>query len=92
MVLAPGSGEDGLMKNTGFSNNELATSARPLAPTAQVKPTAAKRGTWRDEVARTAYFIYLNRGCPQGQDMQHWLAAEARMTAPAKASAEAVSR
>ena len=92
MVLAPDSGQDDLMKNTGFSNNELSTSARTLAPTPQVKPTAVKLDTWRDEVARTAYFIYLNRGCPQGQDVQHWLAAEARMTAPAKAGAESVSQ
>lgn len=30
----------------------------------------------RDEVARKAYSIYQARGCPQGQDLQHWLEAE----------------
>jgi len=30
-------------------------------------------------VAKVAYFIYLNQGCPQGQDMHHWLEAEAQV-------------
>ena len=32
----------------------------------------------RDEVATKAYYIYLNRGCPQGQDQVHWFEAEAQ--------------
>jgi hypothetical protein len=35
----------------------------------------------RDEVARKAYDIYLKEGCPQGRDVQHWLEAEAKMSA-----------
>jgi hypothetical protein len=34
-----------------------------------------------DEVARRAYFIYLNEGSPQGRDVDHWLAAEAELIA-----------
>jgi hypothetical protein len=34
-----------------------------------------------DEVARRAYFSYLNEGSPQGRDVQHWLAAEAELIA-----------
>ena len=34
-----------------------------------------------DEVARRAYFSYLNEGSPQGRDVQHWLAAEAHLIA-----------
>ena len=34
-----------------------------------------------DEVARRAYFSYVNQGAPQGQDVQHWLAAEAELLA-----------
>jgi hypothetical protein len=34
-----------------------------------------------DEVARRAYFTYLNEGSPQGRDVQHWLAAEAELIA-----------
>jgi hypothetical protein len=34
-----------------------------------------------DEVARRAYFSFVNQGCPMGQDVQHWLAAEAELVA-----------
>jgi len=34
-----------------------------------------------DEVARRAYFTYLNEGSPEGRDVQHWLAAEAELIA-----------
>jgi hypothetical protein len=32
-----------------------------------------------DEVARRAYFTYVDQGCPQGRSVQHWLDAEAEM-------------
>jgi len=32
-----------------------------------------------DAIASKAYFIYLDRGCPQGQDVQHWLEAESQV-------------
>ena len=34
-----------------------------------------------DEVARRAYFTYENEGSRPGRDVQHWLAAEADLTA-----------
>jgi hypothetical protein len=34
-----------------------------------------------DEVARRAYFTYVNQGSSPGHDVQHWLAAEAELTA-----------
>ena len=34
-----------------------------------------------DEVARRAYFSYLNEGSRPGRDVQHWLEAEAQMIA-----------
>lgn len=34
-----------------------------------------------DEVARRAYFRYLNEGSPTGRDVQHWLEAEAHLMA-----------
>jgi len=34
-----------------------------------------------DEVARRAYFSYLNEGSLPGRDVQHWLAAEAQLLA-----------
>jgi len=33
------------------------------------------------EVAALAYQIYLREGCPQGRNLQHWLAAEAQLAA-----------
>ena len=34
-----------------------------------------------DEVARKAYFAYENEGSKPGRDVQHWLTAEAELTA-----------
>jgi len=34
-----------------------------------------------DEVARRAYFTYVNQGSPPGHDVQHWLEAEAQLLA-----------
>jgi len=34
-----------------------------------------------DEVARKAYFAYVNQGSPSGHEVQHWLAAEAELIA-----------
>jgi hypothetical protein len=75
------------MKSIGFSKQELSANARLPAPAARLNPTVVAVRTRRDEVARKAYFIYLNQGCPEGRDVQHWLAAEAQMTAPAQAGA-----
>ena len=43
------------------------------------KQTAAWPST--DEVARKAYFSYLNEGSLPGHDVQHWLDAEAHLLA-----------
>jgi hypothetical protein len=34
-----------------------------------------------DEVARKAYFTYVNEGSPLGRHVQHWLDAEAQLIA-----------
>ena len=34
-----------------------------------------------DEVARKAYFSYVNQGSLQGHEVQHWLAAEQQLLA-----------
>ena len=34
-----------------------------------------------DEVARRAYFCYVNEGSLPGRDVQHWLEAEAQLLA-----------
>ncbi len=33
------------------------------------------------EVARRAYFTYVNQGSPNGHEVQHWLQAEAELIA-----------
>jgi hypothetical protein len=37
-----------------------------------------------DEVARRAYFTYLNHGAQDGHEVQHWLTAEADLIAERK--------
>jgi hypothetical protein len=37
--------------------------------------------TSSDEVARKAYFTYVNQGSQPGHEVQHWLAAEAELIA-----------
>jgi hypothetical protein len=37
-----------------------------------------------DEVARRAYFSYVNQGSPPGHAVQHWLEAEAQLLAERK--------
>jgi Protein of unknown function (DUF2934) len=37
-----------------------------------------------DEVARKAYFSYVNQGSKQGHEVQHWLDAEAQLLAERK--------
>ena len=37
-----------------------------------------------DEVARKAYFSYVNQGSMPGNAVQHWLAAEAQLLAERK--------
>jgi len=62
---------------TFFPSEKLA-GARPPAPTTDPNPTGIDVRPSQDEVAKRAYFIYLKQGCPQGQDVQHWLEAEAQ--------------
>jgi len=41
-----------------------------------------------DEVARRAYFTYVNQGSRDGHEVQHWLAAEAELIAERKQTRE----
>jgi hypothetical protein len=43
----------------------------PPAPTGTVMTDA--------DVARRAYLIYLEEGCPQGRHLDHWLRAETEL-------------
>ena len=52
----------------------------PSAPLAHSNQPGINVKPSPDEVARKAYEIYLAEGCPQGRDVQHWLAAENQMS------------
>jgi hypothetical protein len=41
-----------------------------------------------DEVARKAYFAYVNEGSRPGHEVQHWLSAEADLIAERKMTRE----
>lgn len=45
-------------------------SSRPLAPT-------------QDQIAALAHAIWIDRGCPVGRDVDHWLEAERQLGGPA---------
>ena len=55
--------------------------ARGSTPTAALDPDQ-RENTFApspDEVARRAYFTYVNQGSLPGHDVQHWLEAEAHL-------------
>ena len=57
-----------------------ARTSLPAAPAASPS-NEADFAPSADEVARRAYFSYLNEGSRPGQHVQHWLAAEAELIA-----------
>jgi hypothetical protein len=63
------------MKSNDFLNLKT-TEPRPISTPAALQQTQKNIGPPKDEIARKAYSIYQARGCPQGQDLQHWLEAE----------------
>jgi hypothetical protein len=71
------------MKNKKFSqdqNQRPASASRPTAA-ADLKQNEIGFAPSADEVARRAYFSYVNEGSRPGHDVQHWLAAEAQLLA-----------
>jgi len=70
------------MKQRNFSqmqNQKPASAPRP-AVAANLNQSANEFVPSADEVARRAYFSYVNEGSPEGRDVQHWLDAEAALT------------
>ena len=65
--------------HTEFSHHSR-HDGHPSAPEAHSNPPAILAAPSQDEVARKAYEIYLAEGCPQGRDVQHWLAAESQVS------------
>ena len=44
-----------------------------------------------EEITRRAHQIYLERGCPEGQALEHWLEAENQLILAAQQSANRTS-
>jgi hypothetical protein len=62
------------MKHKHHAPNQNQKPAGPARAAADVDFTPAP-----DEVAKKAYFSYVNEGSESGHDVQHWLAAEAQL-------------
>jgi hypothetical protein len=59
-------------------NYQAANAARlPAAEESKEKEIALAAS--QDEIARRAYFAYVNQGSQQGHDVHHWLQAEAQL-------------
>jgi hypothetical protein len=71
------------MKHNKFSQNQPQKPARASRPAAAADSdrSANDFAPSPDEVARRAYFSYVNEGSPPGRDVQHWLKAEAELIA-----------
>jgi hypothetical protein len=54
------------------------------AAVADANPSGSDFTPSPDEVARRAYFSYVNQGSRPGHDVQHWLEAEAQLLAERK--------
>jgi hypothetical protein len=61
-------------------NQTLASAPRPI-PAAALNSKEIDFTPAPDEVARRAYFTYVNQGSLDGHEVQHWLAAEAELIA-----------
>jgi len=74
-----------------YSRNEQSAGTRPPTPTAPSKKTVTAVNPSRDKIAKRAYSLYLDQGCPEGQDVQHWLEAEAQLGEAHKDVSKSVS-
>jgi hypothetical protein len=71
------------MKHNRSSHDQNQKPARALPQTAaaDVNQVGIDFVPSTDEVARRAYFSYVNEGSLPGHDVQHWLEAEAHLLA-----------
>jgi hypothetical protein len=71
------------MKHNKFTqgqNHQPATASPPTA-TVYLNQDGVDFAPSPDEVARRAYFTYVNEGSLPGHEVQHWLEAEAQLLA-----------
>ncbi len=71
------------MRHNKFSKNQNPNHAEAPRPTsaATLNATEINFTPAPDEVARRAYFTYVNQGSQDGHEVQHWLAAETELIA-----------
>jgi hypothetical protein len=69
------------MKQNIFSKNQEPVGASQRIPVIGPSQNEINFTPSPDEVARRAYFTYVNQGSPQGHEVQHWLQAEAELLA-----------
>jgi hypothetical protein len=71
------------MKHNTFYQDKNQKPSAPSSAAATEEADLEAKGFMpsTDEVARKAYFTYENEGSKPGRDVQHWLAAEAELTA-----------
>jgi hypothetical protein len=71
------------MKHHKLSQYQNQTSAKAPRPTAAADANGNRADFTPspDEVARRAYFTYVNQGSLPGHDVQHWLEAESQLLA-----------
>jgi hypothetical protein len=67
--------------NISQDQNQKPANATQTTATADSNKSAIDFAPSADEVARRAYFSYVNQGSPRGHDVQHWLKAEAELIA-----------
>jgi hypothetical protein len=74
------------MKHNKLSQNQNQKPASASRPTAVVNlnQNEIDFAPSPDEVARKAYFSYVNQGSLPGHEVQHWLEAEAELLAERK--------
>jgi hypothetical protein len=64
------------MKYNKYPQNH---SQEPAGAAENFEPNGLDFAPSADEVARRAYFSYVNEGSLPGRDVQHWLEAEAEL-------------
>jgi hypothetical protein len=71
------------MKHTDSPREKVQTTAQPtqLMAATELAQSRIDFMPSADEVARRAYFSYVNDGSLPGRDVQHWLKAEADLLA-----------
>jgi hypothetical protein len=69
------------MKHNKYSQDQTRKPANGSQPTAagDLSENEIDFAPSQDEVARRAYFSYVNQGSLPGQHVQHWLEAEAQL-------------